>query len=422
MLTTLTRKGLIAATAGLIIILLATIFVVSSILSLRSASTHLTESSFDQILITKRVSVGITRTIGEARVFAYSNEPSELEQAKQVMNNVKKDLATLDPNAIEEYEESLEAEAEFQELYNKRLDLFTRIEFLVNQLTNLDDAERSEVAEKLEDLEEQFVDLDQTVNEALSHETDEIAESNNNQINTVLMGTSVTFVVSMLFLLGSLALLRRYIIEPIQILSRATTSIIAGQRDTRVVVTSQDEIGTLQQNFNAMTQTLNMQTVNLEEQVVVANASRAEAESAQRDLQLKLQTINEQQAIIQQMSVPILPVMPNVIVMPLIGTLDQERLQLVNDQALKAIARTRATHLILDITGILVVDSDVAQGLIEVVQATHLLGAKVLLVGIRPEVAQTIISLGIDLDHVTTQSTLQSGIQAVQRQLSATTL
>jgi serine/threonine protein kinase len=103
------------------------------------------------------------------------------------------------------------------------------------------------------------------------------------------------------------------------------------------------------------------------------------------------------------------------LVMPLVGALDTERLRMAQDQALRAIEQSAARYLILDITGVAMVDSQVAQGLIRVVQAARLLGAEVVLVGIRPEVAQAVVGLGIRMSTMVTRSTLQSGITYVRR-------
>jgi rsbT co-antagonist protein RsbR len=90
--------------------------------------------------------------------------------------------------------------------------------------------------------------------------------------------------------------------------------------------------------------------------------------------------------------------------------LDAERLQLLQDQALHAIERSPAHTLILDITGVPIVDSQVAQGLIGVVQAARLLGTEVLLVGIRPEVAQAIVTLGLSLSELRTHNDLRGAL------------
>jgi rsbT co-antagonist protein RsbR len=88
---------------------------------------------------------------------------------------------------------------------------------------------------------------------------------------------------------------------------------------------------------------------------------------------------------------------------------------MLQEQALRAIERSAARYLILDITGVPVVDTQVAQGLMQVVQAARLLGTEVVLVGIRPEVAQTVVGLGLQMTNIATQSTLQSGIAHVLR-------
>lgn len=118
-----------------------------------------------------------------------------------------------------------------------------------------------------------------------------------------------------------------------------------------------------------------------------------------------------QREVIRQLSVPVLPIDATTLVMPLVGTLDSARLQTVQQQALHSIERQRARRLLLDITGVPIVDDEVAQGLMGVVQAARLLGAQVALVGIRPEVAQAIVGLGVHLGDIMTFSDLQSGLR-----------
>ena len=107
-----------------------------------------------------------------------------------------------------------------------------------------------------------------------------------------------------------------------------------------------------------------------------------------------------------------LPINRDTLVMPLIGALDTTRLMQVQEQALGRLAATRARRLLLDVTGVPVIDTQVAQGLIRVVQAARLLGAQVILVGIRPEVAQSIVGLGVQLTGIRTFSDLQSALKS----------
>jgi anti-anti-sigma regulatory factor len=123
-----------------------------------------------------------------------------------------------------------------------------------------------------------------------------------------------------------------------------------------------------------------------------------------------LAEIDDQRAVIKDLAVPVIPISATTLVMPLVGALDTTRLRQVQEQSLQAHNRTSARSLIFDINGVPVVDSQVAQGLLMTVRAARLLGAQVTLVGIRPEVAQSIVGLGLDLSDVSTFSDLQSAL------------
>jgi rsbT co-antagonist protein RsbR len=134
-------------------------------------------------------------------------------------------------------------------------------------------------------------------------------------------------------------------------------------------------------------------------------AQRAEEQAA------LLEEIRLQREAIRELSVPVLPITARMLVMPLIGALDSDRLQQVQEQALRSIERSAAQVLLLDITGVPIVDSQVAAGLLAVVHAARLLGADVVLIGIRPEVAQAIVGLGLDLQEVRTAPDLRTALE-----------
>ena len=115
-------------------------------------------------------------------------------------------------------------------------------------------------------------------------------------------------------------------------------------------------------------------------------------------------------AALAELSTPLIPISDDTVVMPLVGTIDSRRAQQVIEGLLVGIVETRAQVAILDITGVPVVDTQVANALLRAAQAVKLLGAQVVLTGIRPEVAQTLVGLGVDLTGIVTRSTLQSGI------------
>jgi len=122
------------------------------------------------------------------------------------------------------------------------------------------------------------------------------------------------------------------------------------------------------------------------------------------------QVIAAQQAALRELSTPLIPLTDDLVAMPLIGTIDSNRAQQVIETLLAGVAGSRATNAILDITGVQVVDTQVANALLRAAQAVKLLGAQVVLTGIRPEIAQTLVGLGLDLSGIVTRATLQSGI------------
>ena len=113
---------------------------------------------------------------------------------------------------------------------------------------------------------------------------------------------------------------------------------------------------------------------------------------------------------ISEISNPVMRVWSGVVAIPIIGTLDSARTQVVMESLLQQIVETESSIAILDISGVPAVDSLVAQHLIKTVSATRLMGAECIISGIRPEIAQTIVHLGIDLSNIITRSTLASAL------------
>ncbi len=135
--------------------------------------------------------------------------------------------------------------------------------------------------------------------------------------------------------------------------------------------------------------------------------------------QERLLAENEAQRVtIRELSAPVLPLSRTAILLPLIGALDSDRLRLAQEQVLNALHRSSVRLLVLDITGVLVVDTQVARGLIGLGQAARLLGADVALVGIRAEVAQTIVQLNLDLHGLQTFRDLEMLLTAWNTRLN----
>lgn len=122
-------------------------------------------------------------------------------------------------------------------------------------------------------------------------------------------------------------------------------------------------------------------------------------------------TVNLQKIALQELSASLIPVIDRVSVMPLVGTIDTERAKLILENLLEGVVKHRAEVVLLDITGVPLVDTMVAHHLIQAADAVRLIGSKCIIVGIRPEIAQTIVTLGINLSEFYTASTLQLGME-----------
>ncbi|WP_047981047.1 RsbT co-antagonist protein RsbRA [Ornithinibacillus contaminans] len=119
--------------------------------------------------------------------------------------------------------------------------------------------------------------------------------------------------------------------------------------------------------------------------------------------------VSLQRVALQELSAPLIPVMDNITIMPLVGTIDTERAKFIMENLLEGVMRHNAEVVLIDITGVPVVDTMVAHHLFQATEAVRLLGAKCILVGIRPEIAQTIVNLGINFSQLPTKSSLKKG-------------
>lgn len=129
------------------------------------------------------------------------------------------------------------------------------------------------------------------------------------------------------------------------------------------------------------------------------------------------EVIRRQQQEMLELSTPVIRVWDGVLAIPLIGTLDSSRTQLIMENLLQTIVDTNSTIAILDITGVPTVDTQTAQHLIKTVAAARLMGAECIISGIRPQIAQTIVHLGIEIADVTTKASMADAVKlAMARQ------
>src|SRR5262247_1334883 len=131
------------------------------------------------------------------------------------------------------------------------------------------------------------------------------------------------------------------------------------------------------------------------------------------------EVIRRQQQEMLELSTPVVKLWDGILALPLIGTLDSARTQVVMEALLQKIVETGSGLAIIDITGVPTVDTLVAQHLLKTVTAARLMGADCIISGIRPQIAQTIVHLGVELGNVTTKATLADAFTIALRRLNA---
>jgi rsbT co-antagonist protein RsbR len=125
--------------------------------------------------------------------------------------------------------------------------------------------------------------------------------------------------------------------------------------------------------------------------------------------------IHDQQESIRELSTPVLQLRERLLILPIIGVLDSSRARQLTEQLLGAIRDNRATVVVIDITGVATIDRTVANHLVQTVEASRLMGARTILTGLSPEIAQTVVDLGVDLSMMRTVGDLQGGIEEAER-------
>jgi CheY-like chemotaxis protein/anti-anti-sigma regulatory factor len=160
--------------------------------------------------------------------------------------------------------------------------------------------------------------------------------------------------------------------------------------------------------------TAQLASANAELQELIAERQRAEQERAH----LQEEIISMQTAMLEELSTPLIPLSDEIVIMPLVGTIDSKRAAQVLAVVSEGVVSRGARIAIIDITGVPTVDAHVASALVQSAQVVRLLGAEVVLTGIRSKVAKSLVELGVELGGLVTRNKLQGGITYAQSRLS----
>ncbi len=153
------------------------------------------------------------------------------------------------------------------------------------------------------------------------------------------------------------------------------------------------------------------------EGVIGMSLNITETRRAKLELEAKLALVERQQEVIRNLETPVIQVWDHVLTLPMVGVVDSRRAARVTEDLLDAVSRTQARFAILDLTGVDIVDTATAGHILDIITAVRLLGAEGIITGIRPNVAQTMVSLGLDMSRVSTLATLRDGLALAMRKL-----
>ncbi len=238
---------------------------------------------------------------------------------------------------------------------------------------------------------------------------------------TVQMQAISGVVLAALLLIGITlgVLLASLITRPLNELVAATTQLARGDAAIRIQPRGGRELALLTHAFNDMAAELERERAEVRHQNALLAERAAELEHMLHQLREETAAREQLSATVRQLSVPIIPITEGVLVAPLVGEIDAERAQLLQQRLLGRIVAERAQVAILDITGVPVIDAQISGWLIQATSAARLLGARCILVGINPEVAQALVASGIDLGDLATRATLREGLEYAMRIMRA---
>ncbi len=244
------------------------------------------------------------------------------------------------------------------------------------------------------------------------------AETFQSLYSTLVFYLGIAILAVLVAAAASLFIARR-IATPLAELSQTAMQIAQGDLALQAPEQQrQDEIGNLAQAFNTMKEQLRdmlgrEQNKSLQLEREIEERQQIEAERGR----LQQEVIEAQQRAIHELSTPIIPVMDHIIVMPLIGNIDTLRAKEITRALLQGISNHRAKYVILDLTGVPIVDTSIVNHLNKTIQAARLKGTRVLVTGLSDAVAETIVDLGIDWSNIQTLRDLQTGLRVALKGL-----
>jgi anti-anti-sigma factor len=206
-------------------------------------------------------------------------------------------------------------------------------------------------------------------------------------------------------------LMPRTMTRPLLELVDATRRLNQGDTDVEVATRDGSEIGELAGAFNQMAEALSQEREEISRQQRALSEQNCELEQALAELKTSAAAREQLAVAVRTLSVPVVPILRQVILIPLVGEIDAERAEMLLERLLDGITTQQARLAILDITGVPVVDASLVTWLLRAMAAAQLMGARCIMVGISPEVAQALVSSGVDVSTLATRADLRGAVE-----------
>jgi anti-anti-sigma factor len=418
MFKTLTHKVALLASVTTIVFLAIAAVIMANILALQAIGSHVTQVTLVQVELSGQINTDLFRGFAEALSYARTHTTDNRASAMREMEDataLTAQLQTLNlaTTAADDFADS------FATLHLRRVAVLDHIRPAITALVQAvdinDQAAITVALDQLNEHKSEIEQLEEATGDLLERAILKANQASTQASQIALLSAAVAFLLVLLCIPLAFAFIRRTIVAPITSLESAATAIAAGSVDQVVAVTSTDELGRLQRAFNQMVASLAHGRAQIDEQQRLLETRVAERTADLKrtlaDLQQATNASAQLQETVRALASPVVPVMDGIVVMPLIGVIDSDRAVVLTHTLLKAIEQHRATTVIMDVTGVPIIDTQIAQVLLQTATASQLIGARTILVGVRPELAQTIVGLGLDLSQLITRADLQSGVR-----------
>jgi rsbT co-antagonist protein RsbR len=414
MLRTLTRKVTLMAVLILGLFVVAAVITSANILVLRNVATYVGDTTVEQVELSGQFNSDLFRGFAEALAYAHTHQPDNRDSARQEMRDAQTlldQLAVVEGRPDPYAPDLVTARAQLQQ---RRVIVYNQLQPQIEELLRaVESNDTARISSALNVLNAHKAEVEELEEDSGTHADQSIAAATQaaaTRVSTAIISTGVAFGVLVLLIPGIITLLHRWIVQPVKGLAAAAQSVALGHRDQVLAITSTDEIGDLQSAFNQMVEHLATEHATVAEQQQILSAQTADLERTITELRESISAREQLTTAVRELASPVVPVLKGILVMPLIGIIDSARAAILLDALLTAIERHMAHMVIMDVTGVPLIDTQVAAVLLHAIDGAQLLGAQTVLVGVRPELAQTIVGLGVNLAHVVTHADLQSAV------------